>query len=166
MDPLNYFLSASVSVPLIHPHNLLFKLSFYSAIPESPRADCPLVNFPVCFKQELLCLANLPPSTRDKWPFESAAIPFLAWWEWFLIRGKCILCFIEQCKFRHGIAGHTDEKSLGVGICCHGNSKTRDTKVAWSGLLCFEHRLCQIFVSSSKFKVHFSALMSMKITNY
>lgn len=60
MDPLNDFLSASVSIPLIHPHNLLFKLSFYSAIPESPRADCPLVYFTVCFKQELLCLANLP----------------------------------------------------------------------------------------------------------
>ncbi len=51
MDPLNDFLSASLSVPLIHPHNWLFKLSFYSAIPESPRADCPLVLFTVCFKQ-------------------------------------------------------------------------------------------------------------------
>lgn len=109
------FLSASVSVLLIHPHNLLFKLSFYSAIPESPRAYCPSVNFPVCFKQEQLCLANLPPSTRDKWPFTSAAVLFLAWWEWFWleIRDRCILCDIEQmlsANLDTRLLFHTDEK--------------------------------------------------------
>lgn len=50
-----------------------------------------------------------------------------------------------------------------LGFVVMGTVRPRDTKVAWVGLLCFEHWLCLIL---SKFKVHFSALMSMKITNH
>lgn len=160
MEPLNYFLSASVSVPLIHPHNRLFKLSFYSAIPESPRADCPLVLFTVCFKQELLCLANLPPSTRDNDLLSLLRFLFLLDGNGFWLGANVYCVLLNSANLDTGSLVIQMRNHWVLGLVVVGTVRP----VTQSGLL-FEHQLCQIFVSSSKFKVNFSALMSIKITN-
>lgn len=108
-----------------------------------PRADCPLVHFTVCFKQELLCSANLPPS-RDKWPFKSAAAHEFVFLHdrngFFGKLGINVYCALLNRYTRDVYRA----KPLGVGICCHGNSKTCHTKVAWSGQLCSVHWLLSL----------------------
>lgn len=109
-------------------HTICFLSSLSTArYPRGPRADCPLVHFTVCFKQELLCSANLPPYTRDKWP--AAAHEFIFLHDGNGFDGKLginVYCAVLNRYTRHVYRA----KPLGVGICCHGNSKTRHTKVA------------------------------------
>lgn len=77
-------------------------------------------------------MANLPPSTRDKWPFKSAAAhEFLSLYDGNGFDGK--LGINVYCATLNGYTRQWHVyrvKPLGVGICCHGNSKTRNTKVA------------------------------------
>lgn len=167
MDPLNDFLSASVSVPLIHPHNLLFKLSFYSAIPESPSQGRIVHWFIFQFVLNRSCSVWLiylhPPEINDL--LSLLRFLFLLDGNGFWLGANVYCVLLNSANLDTGTLVIQMRNHWVLGFVVMGT--VRPVTQRWHEVDYFVLNTGFVwFLSLPQFKVHFSALMSMKITNY